>query len=248
MSNILNLVINVLILFGTFISIVGGIISINQASKSRSKAVQNWKRRSAWSFLAALLLLSVLVIHLQTPSNSPSQPGSQSKSRNSMTNTPIGTISPTNLVAAELTGTATAQAHEIYEAEGQQNTLDGGAYVEMCPRCSNGRVVFNIGVAPNVRPGTLQFNNVYAAKDGNYWMIVTYCGHYSFDNYAYISVNGGQAFKIHYQPAGDCLDKNATLGNLFVSVSLHQGNNTIKFSNPYAYSSYIDKITIQPLS
>jgi len=205
-----------------------------------------------WSSVVILLagFLSLGLSYAFTASEGASSPGNNSSPSSGTTHIPQNIITPTNpittQISATLTATATAHAQGIYEAEDPQNTRDGGAYIEICPRCSNGRVVFNIGHAPNRSPGTLQFNNVYAAMGGSYWMIVTYCGHYSFDNDAYVSVNSGQAFKIHYPPAGDCLDKNATLGNLLVSVSVHQGNNTIKFSNPYAYSSYIDKITIQP--
>lgn len=232
----MNNFLNVILWFGTFVSIASGNIGLWILTRSLSKDVQKWKR------IALLLGVIVMFLFAYILASLPAK-----------INTTQNTITPTNpipiQIAAALTATATAHAQGIYEAEAiPPNTIDGGAYVEMCPRCSNGRVVFNIGHAPNRPPGTLQFNNVYAAKDGSYWMLVTYCGYYSFDNYAYVSVNAEPAFKVHYLPAGDCLDKNAKLGNLFVSVSLHQGNNTIKFSNPYDYSSYIDKITIQPIN
>ncbi len=195
--------------------------------------------------LAGLLSLGLSYTFPTSPENN-SSPGSGTTHISQNILTP--TNSTTSQISAALTATATARAQGIYEAEDLQNTILPGAYVEKCPSCSNGWVVFNIGVAPNRSPGTLQFNNVFAAKAGSYWMIVTYCAHYSSDNYAYVSVNGEPAFKIHYLPAGDCLRQNAKLGNLFVSISLREGNNTIKFSNPYDYSSYIDKITIQSIN
>lgn len=211
-----------------------------------------------WSSVVILLagFLSLGLSHAFPTSEGASSPGNNSSPSSGITRNPQNTTTPTNPIAtqisATLTATAMARAQGIYEAEDPQNTLGGEAYVEKCPRCSNGLVVFNIGAAPNVspniKPGTLQFNDVYAAKDGKYWMIVTYCGHYSFDNYAYVSVNGGLAFQIHYLPAGDCLKADAKLGTLFVAISLYEGNNTIKFSNPHADSSYIDKITIQPIN
>ncbi len=149
-----------------------------------------------------------------------------------------GTNDPTAIASIVAKGT-------IYEAEDPGNTLGGGAYIEKCPNCSGGKVVFNLGVAPNVDPGTLQFNSVYVAKDGIYPMVIYYCDYYTHNNTGYISINGGKAITVKYPSVGSCLDQNTTIGTLTINIHLHSDNNTIKFYNNSAGTSYIDKIVIK---
>jgi hypothetical protein len=152
-----------------------------------------------------------------------------------------GTTDPTVVASAVAGG-------NIYEAEDPGNTLEGGAYVEKCPQCSGGLVVFNLGVAPNVDPGALQFNNVHVAKNGTYPMVISYCDYYTTNNTGYISVNGGEGITVSYPSVGSCLVQNTTIGSLTILIDLHRGNNTIKFYNHDAGTSYIDRIVIQPTS
>jgi hypothetical protein len=171
-----------------------------------------------------------------------------SKSIPTSTPTQYSTPSPTPAP------TTISPVNETYEAEAvPPNTLGEPAYIESgaCPKCSGGLLVFNIGTAPGPTSGTyyyngtLQFNNVSVPKDGTYSLIIFYCDYYRSNTDVYISVNGSNAFKLHYPAVGNCRNSATPIGQITCQIYLHQGsNNTILFSNPNDFSSYIDKIAI----
>src|SRR5258708_5943076 len=145
-----------------------------------------------------------------------------------------GTNDPTAIASIVAKGT-------IYEAEDPGNTLGGGAYIEKCPNCSGGKVVFNLGVAPNVDPGTLQFNSVYVAKDGIYPMVIYYCDFYTHNNTGYISINGGKTKTIKYPSFGSCFGQNKTIRKPKNNNHLPFHNKTIKFYNNSVSTTYLNK-------
>ncbi len=188
--------------------------------------------------------------------DSSSQPTNAPTTANTPFSKPIPTSPPTpySMPSPTPTPTTISPVNETYEAEAvPPNTLGEHAYIESgaCSKCSGGLLVFNIGTAPGPTSGTyyyngtLQFNTVSAPKDGTYSLTIFYCDYYRSNTDVYISVNGDNAFKLHYPAVGNCRNTATPVGQITCQVYLHQGsNNTILFSNPNDFSSYIDKIAI----
>jgi hypothetical protein len=138
---------------------------------------------------------------------------------------PTGTPSP----AATATPTPTSTACRptpgciSYEAESDNNTLEGSAIVLSCPTCSGG---FKVGYVGS-NDGTLQFNNVGAIASGNYTVTICYLNGDAV-RYAYLSVNGGPGTPVSFPSTGSF----HTVGSIQRTVTLNTGCNTLKFYNP----------------
>lgn len=126
-----------------------------------------------------------------------------------------------------------APAGTEYEAEAGGNTLYGEAGIYDCGNCSGGKMVGYLGMT-----GAVQFNNVYAGSGGNYTMRMYYLT--ADPRSFYINVNGADIGKF------DCAISGGwdVVRAMDVTVSLNQGNNTIKFYNNSAYAPSLDKIRI----
>ena len=118
---------------------------------------------------SALILLSLVTfnqdIFCQTP-----------------TPTATATPSPTATVCPRPTPGTCAS----YEAESDNNTLAGSAFILSCPTCSDG---FKVGYVGS-NSGTLQFNAVGVVAPGNYTVTICYTNGDAV-RYALLSVNGG---------------------------------------------------------
>ena len=110
-----------------------------------------------------------------------------------------------------------------YEAESNNNTLVGSAFILSCPTCSGGLKVGYVGS----NDGTLQFNDVGVVATGNYTVTICYLNGDAV-RYAFLSVNGGQGIPLSFPSTGSF----QTVGSIQMTVTLNTGCNTLKFYNP----------------
>ena len=157
-------------------------------------------------FRSALILLSLVSfnqdIFCQTP-----------------TPTASGSPSPTATVCPRSTpGTCVS-----YEAESDDNTLTGSAFILSCPACSGGEKVGYVGN----NSGNLQFNAIGIVVPGRHTVTISYTNGDAV-RYALLSVNGNQAFPLTFPSTGSF----QTVGSIQTTVVLNTGCNTLEFSNP----------------
>ena len=136
---------------------------------------------------------------------------------------------------------------DTYEAEAEDNTLSGTAIVINDPAASGSQYVGEIG---NGADNTLQFNHVNVPSRGTYRMVVTFAnaerkGDHQYntqvvDRYADINVNGRFLQRVYFR---NTFSWN-TYRTRVIDVDLEVGENTIQFSNAFAYAPHIDKIEI----
>ena len=110
-----------------------------------------------------------------------------------------------------------------YEAESDNNTLEGSAFVLSCPTCSDG---FKVGYVGN-NSGTLQFNGVAAIAPGRYSVTICYTNGDAV-RYALMSVNGSQGTPLSFPSTGSF----QTVGSIQTTITLNTGCNTLEFYNP----------------
>ncbi len=141
----------------------------------------------------------------------------------------------TAATASAIGATATAQAYQptSYEAEAATNTLANGAQIMPCGGCSGGQKVGDVGYK-----GTLQFNNISAPFSGNYTLTIYYCS--GEQRNASVSVNGGTAVVLTFQPTGSF----TTVGSQVITVHLNAGTNTILIFNVDHWAPDFDRITV----
>ncbi len=137
-----------------------------------------------------------------------------------------------NGFSTSATATAPALATS-YEAEAAGNTLAGGAVVQTCSTCSGGAKVGYVGEG-----GTLTFSNVDVATAGTYRLTIVYCS--GDPRPAMVTVNGGTPQALSFASTGSY----STTGAMTVPVALNEGNNTIQFGDPGAYSPDFDRIIV----
>ena len=135
---------------------------------------------------SALILLSLVTfnqdIFCQTPTP---------------TTTPSATPSPTASVCPRPTpGTCVS-----YEAEADDNTLTGSAFVLSCPTCSGG---FKVGYVGN-NSGTLKFNAIGIVVPGRHTVTISYTNGDPV-RYALLSVNGNQGMPLTFPSTGSFRD------------------------------------------
>ena len=124
-----------------------------------------------------------------------------------------------------------------YQAEDSANTLAGGASRSSGSMYSGGTDVHNIG-----RGGTLQFNKIAAAADGSYLLTVAYVNGDPAARTASMSVNGAAPQTVSFPST--CTWASQAVGTVQVPITLKAGANTIKFSNPSAWTPDIDRVAI----
>jgi hypothetical protein len=134
------------------------------------------------------------------------------------TPTPTPTTTATAGCARPTPGVCTS-----YEAESENNTLAGSAFILSCPTCSNGLKVGYVGS----NDGTLQFNGVGVVASGNYTVTICYLNGDAV-RYAYLSVNGRSGVPVSFPSTGSF----QTLGSIQITVTLNTGCNTLEFYNP----------------
>ena len=110
-----------------------------------------------------------------------------------------------------------------YEAEADNNTLTGSAFVLSCPTCSGG---FKVGYVGG-NSGTLTFNDVGIVAPGNHTVTICYLNG-DATRYALLSVNGGPGIPVSFPSTGSF----QTLGSIQKTVTLNTGCNTLEFYNP----------------
>jgi hypothetical protein len=110
-----------------------------------------------------------------------------------------------------------------YEAESDNNTLTGSAFILSCPTCSNR---LKVGYVGN-NSGTLQFNAVGVVAPGNHTVTICYLNGDAV-RYALLSVNGGPGTPVSFPSTGSF----QTLGSIQITVTLNTGCNTLEFYNP----------------
>ena len=119
-----------------------------------------------------------------------------------------------------------------YEAESA--VLGGSAATAQCLQCSGGEKVGNLGLGSN---NTVTFNNVFAARAGNYLMQVDSMT-IGLRSYLY-SVNAGPFQTLNSGGGSFSVPASTT-----VVVPLHAGLNSIQFGNPTSYPPDLDRIVI----
>ena len=156
----------------------------------------------------ALILLSLVTFNQEIFCQTPTPTG-----------TPSATPSPTASVCPRPTpGTCVS-----YEAESDDNTLTGSAFVLSCPTCSGG---FKVGYVGN-NSGTLQFDAVGIVVPGAHTVTICYLNGDPV-RYALLSVNGNQGMPLTFPSTGSF----QTVGSIQATVVLNTGCNTLEFYNP----------------
>jgi hypothetical protein len=122
-----------------------------------------------------------------------------------------------------------------YEAEAGGNTLGGQAAARSSAGASGGALVGYVG---NGTANYLQFNNVSTASAGTHQLTVYYTSAESRS--ATVSVDGGAATTVNTPSTGGW----DTVGSVTVTVTLTAGTNTIRFGNPTAWASDLDRIVV----
>ncbi len=130
------------------------------------------------------------------------------------------------------------QISNKYEAEANNNTLQGDAIVATCTFCSNGYLVGYIGYN-----GTLQFNNVVGSAN-NSAIKFFYINGNPPSRYASLSLNGNSPISVEFPSTGNW----STISSKIVIVNLASGSNSIKISNPDGWAPDIDYITVEDLA
>src|SRR5262249_14833231 len=134
--------------------------------------------------------------------------------------TPTGTPSPTATAACFRPPPGQCVS---YEAEADNNTLRGSAFVLSCPTCSGGAKVGYVGS----NSGTLTFNDVGVVAPGNHTVTICYLNG-DATRYALLSVNGGPGMPVSFPSTGSF----ETVGSIQKTVTLNTGCNTLEFYNP----------------
>jgi hypothetical protein len=135
-------------------------------------------------------------------------------------------VSPTPTPTPTATATCSRPTPGVctsYEAESDDNTLEGSAFVLSCPTCSDGLKVGYVGS----NDGTLQFNGVGVVATGNYTVTICYTNGDAV-RYALLSVNGGQGIPLSFPSTGSF----QTVGSIQTTITLNTGCNTLEFYNP----------------
>ena len=136
------------------------------------------------------------------------------------TPTPIPTATPTP--TATECPRPTPGSCTSYEAESDNNTLTGSAFVQSCPMCSGEA---DVGYVGN-NSGTLQFN-IGAVVPGPSSMTICYTNGDAV-RYALLSVNGSPGVPLTFPSTGSF----QTLGSIQTTISVNTGCNTLEFYNP----------------
>jgi hypothetical protein len=110
-----------------------------------------------------------------------------------------------------------------YEAESDNNTLTGSAFVLSCPTCSGGEKVGYVGN----NSGTLQFNAIGIVVPGRHSVTISYTNGDAV-RYALLSVNGSPGTPLTFPSTGSF----QTVGSIQTTVVLNTGCNTLEFYNP----------------
>jgi hypothetical protein len=122
-----------------------------------------------------------------------------------------------------------------YSADASSNILAGGAYVDNCYKCPDGRRVRNLGNGSNGSNGsngTLTFPDVSATVAGDYDLTIVFTeGDTSGGRMAIVTVDGTNYYE-YFPGDGDWNDPRT----FTMMVHLVPGNNSIEFSNPRAYA------------
>ncbi|WP_379165767.1 S-layer homology domain-containing protein [Paenibacillus roseus] len=120
-----------------------------------------------------------------------------------------------------------------YEAEAAENELSGNAKVSNCTACSGSQKVGDL-----YHGSSIKFTNVQASRSGIYKMVVYYISgsKRSFT----VSVNGDELGSLS-PPETESWE---VVGEYTIDLYLHEGANTILFSDGNDYSPDIDKIKI----
>jgi hypothetical protein len=129
-------------------------------------------------------------------------------------------------------GHPAASPSTSYEAESA--ILGGSAVIASCPACSGGEKVGGLGLGAE---NTVTFNNVYAARAGEYLMKVDSMTQ-GLRSYLY-SVNDGAFQTLNCGGGSFFLPASTT-----VPVYLKKGMNTIQFGSPVSYPPDLDRIVI----
>ncbi|HWG25033.1 alpha-galactosidase D [Actinospica sp.] len=124
-----------------------------------------------------------------------------------------------------------------YHADASGNALAGGAAVQTCSGCSDGKDVGYIGES-----GTLTLNSVTVPRTGAYQATITYLDGDSAGNgrTADVAVDGGSPLSFTANGNGSWSTPQTT----DITLNLNQGTNTIEFSNPSTWAPDIDSIVI----
>ena len=159
----------------------------------------------------------------------------------SVTPTPTPTSTPTPTPTNTPTPTPTPSPtpgpfNLSIEAEASGNTLVGGATIESCAACSGGQDVAYMGYGTN--NAYLIFNNVTVPATGQYTLTFYYLSDSA--RTADITINGNFVETVSFPSTGSF----QTLGSLSITVTLQQGSNTIKFSNPSVRTPDLDRIVV----
>jgi len=124
-----------------------------------------------------------------------------------------------------------------FEAEANFNTLAGSARIEQCALCSRGAKVTHLG---SNEQGALTMNGVIIPTSGTYAVQIDYVNGSSTRSLN-LSVNGGPENSIDFPKSGNW---NSAPASVTVNITLSQGTNSLRFSNPQSPGPELDRIIV----
>ncbi|MGF1758243.1 family 43 glycosylhydrolase [Photobacterium sagamiensis] len=138
---------------------------------------------------------------------------------------------------------ATGEWYPSLDASLPTNTLFGTAIIDSCPSVSSGFTVNKLGTGGN-NNGSLQINNLYVPRAGDYQLDVSYFS--SEDREADISINGEYQSRSTFSASGAWCYDGGVPATKTITVNLNQGDNSITFSNSAGNAPVLDKVTLLP--
>jgi alpha-galactosidase len=132
-------------------------------------------------------------------------------------------------------GGGSGSAGTVYEGDASANTLAGGAVVQSCSACLDGKAVGYIGDG-----GTLTFPDITETSGGSHTLTVDFVNGGAARSMV-ITVNG-TATTVSFPGTND--SDWDYVQTKTVTVTLNSGTNTIEFSNPGAYAPDVDHIIV----
>jgi hypothetical protein len=151
------------------------------------------------------------------------------------TMTPTNTPTPTPTNTPTPTPT-TGPFNLSIEAEASSNTLVGGATIEACTACSGGKDVAYMGYGTN--NAYLVFNIATIPASGQYTLTFYYASDTA--RTADVTINGVFVQTVNFPGTGGW----GTVSSLSITVTLQQGSNTLKISNPSTRTPDLDRIVL----
>ncbi len=223
--------------------------------RSRGRGTATWLNgRVVLAGVLVLVLLGIVAYSTRgrsTLANQTPQPNPAAAGTRSATTAPADPAAPSASAPADggtTTGTtadgggATADPGKYEAEDAQHNTLGPTTELRAVAGASGGMVVTKIG--HGTPTGDVRFDGVTAATAGQYTLTVSYILGDTIAHRLALWVNGKGPTILSFKPTGAA--GSDTLGTYQTTITLNDGDNTIRFSNATtAYGPDLDCITVE---